>query len=833
MPQYPLGHYFFVALRPMWAICKKEWTQYFNGLTGYLIIGFYLIANGLFLFVLPNYNVFDFGYASLQVYFDFAPWFLLLLLPAITMRSFSDEYKLGTYELLRTLPIQAWQLVMAKFIGAFLIAFIAIVPTLVYAIALDNLSAVGGLDWGATFGSYWGLLCLAMVYTSIGVFASSTTKNSLVALLLSIAISIILFKGFEGIHSLSLFGSAFGYYIQQLGLAFHYQNVSKGVIALSDMVYFFSIVVLFSIGAIEQIKGKVKNGLVLFAILLLNYISSLFPVQLDLTKDHRYSISKSSELILAQVETPVTIHLYLGGDIPTYYQKIAQSATQLLNQLKNINPKNIQWQLEVPSKMYKDSALYVFYDSLSKMGVPIERVQEDGKGSDKRVDQLIMPGAIVEVQGHQPIAVDLRASKKYFKPYNVVKDIPTEDPEASANAAEALLEHKFVQAIYLLNRTEVPQISYLVGNGEPIDLTVNDLGQSIKNQYRLSVFDLKKGYPDASKIKTLLIVKPTLPFTDGDKLKLDQYVMSGGNIIWAIDKLYAEYDSLQKTEGAYIAYDRGLQLDDLLFKYGVRINANLVQDLNCSKLPIVVGKQADGAPMIQRIPWPYYPFLNGNDQVAVTQNMDRVLSLFPSSLDTVGSKGIQKTILLTTDTNSRLIATPSLVSLNSVKDETDMLSFNKHHLPVAVLLEGRFLSLYANRLSESWQDSVQRNTGRPFLAKGLNVSKQIVISDADIFTNRISKNEQGEPIPLPMGMLPFDEYQFANKNFYLNTIALLTEPAGLLESRNKTIVLRLLDKERLEQNRFFWQTLLVVGPVLLLMAISALWSQYRKRQFAA
>ena len=276
--------------------------------------------------------------------------------------------------------------------------------------------------------------------------------------------------------------------------------------------------------------------------------------------------------------------------------------------------------------MYKDTALYLFYDSLSKMGVPIERVQDDGKGSDKRVDQLIMPGAIVEVQGQQPIAIDLRASKKYFKPYNVIKDISTEDPEASANAAEALLEHKFVQAIYLLNRTEVPQISYLVGNGEPIDLTVNDLGQSIKNQYQLSVFDLKKGYPDASKIKTLLIVKPTLPFTDADKLKLDQYVMSGGNIIWAIDKLYAEYDSLQKTEGAYIAYDRGLQLDDLLFKYGVRINANLVQDLNCSKLPIVVGKQADGAPMIQRIPWPYYCLLYTSPSPR-----DRQKSRMPSS----------------------------------------------------------------------------------------------------------------------------------------------------------------------------------------------------------
>jgi ABC-2 type transport system permease protein len=817
----------------MWAICKKEWIQYFTGLTGYLIIGFYLLVNGLFLFVLPNYNVFDFGYASLQVYFDFAPWFLLLLIPAITMRCFSDEYKQGTYELLRTLPIKPSQLVIAKFLGAFLIAIISIFPTLLYAVALDHLSSVGGLDWGATLGSYWGLLCLAMVYTSIGVFASSTTKNSLIALLVSIVISIVMFKGFELLSALSVFSESFAYYFQQLGLAYHYQNVSKGVIASTDMVYFISLVILFTIGSIEQIKGKVKNGLILLLMVAFNYAVSLFPVQLDLTKDHRYSLSGSSIQIVEQLETPVTIHLYLGGDVPAYYQKIAQSTGQLLDQLKKHNPKNIHWQIEVPSKMYKDSALYVFYDSLSKMGVPIERIQDDGKGADKRVDQLIMPGAVVEVQGQKPIAVDLRSSKKYFKPYNLVKDVPTEDLEASANAAEALLEHKFIQAIYLLNRTTVPQISYLIGNGEPIDLTVNDLGQSIKNQYRLSVFDLKKGYPDPTKIKTLLIVKPTQPFTEADKLKLDQYVMSGGNIIWAIDKLYAEYDSLQKSSGSYIAFDRGLQLDDLLFKYGVRINSNLVQDLNCSKLPLVVGKQPDGSPMIQRIPWPYYPFLNGNEQLNATQNMDRVLSLFPSSIDTVANKGIQKTILLTTDTNTRFISTPNMVSLNSVKDEADLLSFNKHHVPVAVLLEGKFTSLYANRVSVVMQDSIQLNTGHPFIGKGIAYAKQIVIADADIITNKTTKNEQGELIPLPMGMLPFDEYQFANKNFYLNAIALLTEPAGLLESRNKTIVLRLLDKERLENSRLLWQILLVAGPLLLLFMISILWIRIRKVQFAA
>jgi ABC-2 type transport system permease protein len=817
----------------MWAICKKEWTQYFSGLTGYLIIGFYLLVNGLFLFVLPNYNVFDFGYTSLQVYFDFAPWFLLLLIPAITMRSFSEEYKQGTYELLRTLPVRSTQLVAAKFLGSFLIVLISILPTLIYAVALDSLSMVGGLDWGATLGSYFGLLCLSAMYTVIGIFASSTTKNGLIALIFSILLSVLFFKGFDWISAMSFFNNGFELYMQQLGFSYHYQNASKGLISITDLVYFISIIILFGAGAVEQIKGKVKYAALILIVLVLNFSASFLPFKLDLTKDHRYTLSASSKEIIKGIGAPVKIHLYLGGDIPTYYSKIAQSTEALLNQLQQLNPKQIQWQLEVPSKMYKDTALYQFYDSLSKLGVPIERIQGQSGENDKRVDQLLMPGALIEVEGQKPYAIDLRSGKKYFKPYNVVKDIPTEDLEASANAAEALLEYKFVQAIYLLNRTSVPQITYLIGNGEPIDLTVNDMGVSIKNQYHLSVFDLKKGYPNASNIKTLIIVKPTMPFTETDKLKLDQFVMSGGNIIWAIDKLYAEYDSLQKTDGSYIAFDRGLGLDDLLFKYGVRINSNLVQDLNCAKLPIVIGKQADGSPMIQRMPWPYYPFLYGNENMSITQNMDRVLSQFPSSIDTLANKEIQKTILLSTDTNSRFISTPNLVSLNSVKDEADIANFNRHKVPVAVLLEGEFHSLYANRMSASMLDSLKSNTGRDFIAKGQIASKQIIITDADILTNKISKTTDGASSPLPMGMLPFEEYQFANRSFYLNAIAYLNEPASLLDSRNKTIVLRLLDKEKIANTRIYWQILLLIGPLLCLFLFYAIWSRYRKAQFAA
>ena len=812
----------------MWSICKKEWTQYFSSLTGYLIISFYLVVNGLLLFVIPNYNLLDFGYASLQVYFDFAPWFLLLLVPAITMRSFSDEFKQGTYEVLHSLPFSSLQLVLGKLLGSLLIVIAAIAPTIFYGVVLDALSATGGIDWGATFGSYIGLIFLGAVYTAVGVFASSLTKNSAIALLVSIIISILLLQSFDWLSAVSFFANGYDYYIQQLGLSLHYNNMSKGLIKLTDMIYFISILVLFILGTIENLKGKIKYVFLLIAIIGANYLSNVFPFQFDLTKEKRYTLSASSTEVISQIQAPVTVHLYLGGDLPSNYKTISNAAIALLDQLHQINPGLIKWNLEIPNQSVSDTALYALYDSLSKMGLPIERIQQGNGGADKRVDQLIIPGALVEVDGQKPYAIDLRSSKKYFKPYNIVKDIPEVDEQASANAAEALLEYKFIQAIYLLNRKTVPTIAYLIGNGQPVNLTVNDIGETLKDQYDLSVFDLSKGFPDATKIKTLLIVKPTTPFSDLDKLKIDQYVMGGGNIIWAVDKLYAEYDSLQKTDGSYVSFDRGLALDDLLFKYGIRINSNLIQDLNCAKLPLVVGAQGDGSPLIKRVPWPYYPFLIGNDNHPIAQNMDRVLSLFPSSIDTIASNGVKHTILLTTDTSSRSLPSPAQVSLNSVKGEEDMVQFNQHHFSIAVLSEGSFNSFFANRLSQVLKDSVQQNLGIAYLSKG-KPSKQIFIADADLFTNKVDKSNG----PLPMGMIPFESYQFANRDFFVNSIQYLNEPVGLIESRNKGIVLRLLDKTKVAESRLFWQWMLLLGPVAILSLFFYFWTQYRQRRFGA
>ena len=808
----------------MWAICKKEWAHYFGSLSGYLIISFYLLVNGLLLFVLPNFNVLDFGYTSLQVYFDFAPWILILLIPAITMRSFSEEYKQGTYEILKSLPISTRSILVGKYLGVVSITILAILPTFFYAIVLNYLSAVGGIDWGATIGAYIGLIALAAVYVAVGVYMSSVTKHTMIALLGSILISIFLYKGFDWIADLQFFQNGYDFYIRQLGLSAHYQNLNKGAIGLADILYFKIVILLFGLGAIEQLSGKFKYSWVLLVMLLLNMLSHLYPLQIDLTKDQRYTMSSQSKILIQDIKQPVKIHFYLGGELPAHYKKLELATIQFLDQLQQINPTWISWDQTVPGELYKDSALMLFYDSLQKQGLPIDRFQNTGTITDKKFDQLLVPGLLIEVEGQKPIAIDLRSSKQFFKPYNIVKELPEIDIEASFNAAEALLEYKIVQAIYLMNRTARPSIAYLVGNGEPLDYTVNDLGQSIKNQYNLGVFDLKKGFPDASKINTLLIVKPTIRFTELDQLKIDQFILAGGNVIWALDPLYAEYDSLRNTNGAYLAFDRGLGLEAQLFKYGVRVNLNLVQDLNCAKLPMVVGIDASGAPTIQRVPWPYYPFAQAGSEHPMVQNMDRVLTAFPASLDTVRALGITKTILLTTDTTSRIISSPTMIQLNSGQQEGELASFTKQHIPVAVLLEGQFKSAFTGRLTSSLMDSVQLATGKAFITNGIKAAKQIVLSDADLITNFVDAQKG----PLPMGMIPYEGVQFANPVFFQNAIAYLNEPISLLEARKKNLVLRRLDAGKVAENRLWIQLVLLLGPLFLLGI--GYWGAYYSRQ---
>jgi gliding-associated putative ABC transporter substrate-binding component GldG len=559
------------------------------------------------------------------------------------------------------------------------------------------------------------------------------------------------------------------------------------------------------------------------------YASTFFDYRIDLTAEKRFSINPSTKKLFKQVDDVVKVQVFLTGDLPADYKKLSLATRDFLEELKQVSNNKIEISFEKPGDDLKDDTTKaILYDSLASLGVVFERSEVSEKSNEKETNQLIIPSALVSYKDKRPIAVDLRSSKKIYKQYNVINDNPQEDVEATRNAAEALLEFKFANAIDKLTRTSVPTIAYTIGNGEPIDRTVNDLGESLRTEYKLGIFDLKAAYPDASKINALLIVKPTTPFSDEDKLKLDQYVMNGGKIIWCIDKLHAELDSLMRSKSEYTAYDRGLNVDDILFKYGVRINGDLLQDLNCAKLPLVVGYNPDKSPQMQRVPWPYYPLLASTNNNPISKNLDKVLPIFPSSIDTVKAEGINKTVLLASDTNSRVLGSPALVSVNSVKTEEDFRSFTRSYVPVVVLLEGKFKSLFANRLTSTVTDSVQKATGKPFLAKGNIESKQIVMSDADIVTNAISETTG----PLSMGELPFDSYRFANREFLLNCVDYLVSNNGIFETRNKEFTLRLLDKKKVEAERTEWQFINIVAPIALLILIGLLLQWLRKRKYA-
>jgi ABC-2 type transport system permease protein len=558
------------------------------------------------------------------------------------------------------------------------------------------------------------------------------------------------------------------------------------------------------------------------------YLSSFFHYRADLTQEKRFSLSRSTKDLLENLDSTITVQVFLTGDLSADYRKLSIATEEMLDEFKDYAGSRLRVKFERPGENIKaDSAKMMLFDSLARMGVVFEQKNVSTNKEGNIADQFVIPSALVTYGHRRPFVIDLRSSKTVFKPYDVIGQSAEEDVEATRNAAEALLEFKFANAIDKLTRKKIPAIAYLVGNGEPVDFSINDLGESLRNEYRLAVMDLRQYYPDPTEIDALLIVKPSVPFTDEQKLKIDQYVMNGGKVIWFVDKVYAELDSIMRSQAEFVSFNRDLNIEDLLFKYGVRINPDLVQDLDCSKIPLVYGQNPDGSPKMQRVPWPYYPFLSGNASHPISKNLDRVLPLFPSSIDTVSASGVKKTILLTTDTSSRKLSSPAMVSIQKDIMEVDIRQFNKSYVPIAVLLEGIFSSLYTNRITQQVKDSLRLKSGKSFAAAS-PVTKQIVVSDADIVTNYVSQSNGS----LPMGMIPFEDYRFANREFLLNCVDYLVSNSSIFESRNKEFSLRLLDKAKVESDRNKWQVLNIGLPVVVVLLAGLLLQWLRKRKYA-
>ncbi len=555
---------------------------------------------------------------------------------------------------------------------------------------------------------------------------------------------------------------------------------------------------------------------VLAALIAINYLASLFHFRVDLTTEKRYTLSQPTKRLLGNLNDRVIIDVFLGGDLPADFRNLRNNADELLQEFREAGNKNVFFRFQRPGEGMSDTARENFLIYLDSLGIRPTNVRVQTKAGESQEERLVYPAALV-TYNDEVAAIDLLQGQDMTGGLQ------------SLNNASALLEYKFASAIQKLTRERAAVIGYLAGNGEPLSYNVYDLiERTLRPNYGFGFIPIDSVPVIPREFDAIMIVKPSTAFTDRQKLKLDQYIMNGGKVIWMIDNLYAEMDSLMRTQSDFVAFDRGLNISDQLFRYGVRINQDLVQDLQCDKLPLAVGNFGD-QPQLQLVPWPYFPLLTSYSGHPISNNLNNVLSIFPNSIDTVEAPGIRKTVLLATSANSRKLNTPAMVSLNSVKTEEDVKTFNQKNIPIAVLLEGKFESHFANRVPTALKDSLASVYQQPFLAAAENENKMIVISDADIAANVVTQNEG----PLQMGTNQFTKVQYANRDFILNCIEYLTNTSGILSARNKSFVLRLLDPAKLESQRTTWQIINVGLPVALILVFAFVYQAIRNKKYAA
>lgn len=810
----------------MLAIFRKEIHQFFSSITGYVAIILFLLANGLLLFVFPDTNLLDFGYANLDPLFELAPIIYLLLIPAITMRSFADEFRSGTIELLSTKPLSWWQIVLGKYGASTLIVLISLLPTLVYYLAIHQLSAPPvRIDNGGIAGSYLGLLLLGAVFTAIGIWASSLTGNAVVAFLVAVFTCFLFYNGFDALSKIPAFSGGADYYLQMAGIKFHYTSISRGVIDSRDLVYFASVIILMLYLSRTSLQRRVWQGvsnrkkyfqraLAVLAVLIgINMLAAYVHGRADLTAEKRYTLAPATKQLLRNLDSTVTIEVFLKGDYPAAFRQLAQSTQELLEEFREYGGNNIRFSLLSPGQGMTDSARMAFQQQLVEKGIMPFNLQVQQEANEGYAEKLIFPGALLHYKD-RTIGV------------NLLKSQGGQDPQAAMGNSEALLEYQFVNAIYKLQNNRKPLVGYMLGNGESLGAEVYDALTTIQGNYALDTLSLQSNTHIPKDFDLVLFVKPIRRFSDDDKLKIDQYVMQGGKVIWFLDMLNASMDSLQQQNN-FIAFDRGLNLEDQLFRYGVRINPDLIQDLQSDIVPLVVGNMGN-KPQIQPVPFPYFPLLSPTGNHSIVKNMDLVMSRFTSSIDTIKGGDITKTILLTSSRSSRRIRVPAEITWESIRTKPNPREFRESFLPAAVLLEGRFPSLFRNRLDRAQQQAIAQASGQPFLDMAAAPNKMIVISDGDLIANAVSRKEG----PLQMGINAFNpDYVFANKEFFLNCLEYLTNTAGIMETRNKEVTLRLLDARKVKEDRTKWQVICFLVPVGLILLFAMVFQFIRQRRF--
>jgi ABC-2 type transport system permease protein len=564
-------------------------------------------------------------------------------------------------------------------------------------------------------------------------------------------------------------------------------------------------------------KSKRTQSLIQFALfggilLFVNVLANLFYTHLDLTEEKRFTLTKPTRALLHAVNDRIYVEILLEGEFPAGFKRLQTAAKEMLDGFRS-ETGYLDYQFENPG-VGSPEEVKERQKSLLDQGIaPTKlKVVEQGQSSQ----QLIYPVAIFHL-GNRQVTVNL-----------LENETPTMNDEVVINNSVTLLEYKFANAIKKLRTTKRSIILFTRGHGELDELQTKDLERTLRQYYDTDRVTLDSVVRiDPQECSLLIVAKPRSAFSEQDKFKIDQFVMNGGETLWLIDRMNADLDSLGRYP-RYVPTDYPLNIEDLLFKYGVRIQPDLVVDLESSKIPLRVG-QMGTAPQLDLFPWYYHPTVRPIGKHPIIKNLDRVELKFCSSIDTIRTKTpVQKTVLLNSSKYSRLQFSPVELSFDIVKESPDPAKFSKGAQITGVLLEGSFASAYENRVSEEMMLGLKQLN---IDFKPLSVpTRMIVISDGDVAANVVRDRDKKEWLPL--GFNRYESITYANKDLLLNAVEYLADPAGVIEARTKEVKLRLLDKGRTREEKSFWQALNILLPLLLLAGFGVAFRWWRKRRFA-
>lgn len=547
-------------------------------------------------------------------------------------------------------------------------------------------------------------------------------------------------------------------------------------------------------------------AVIVFANVISHYIFTRF----DLTSEKRYTLSDSTKDMLKSIDDEALFRVYLDGeDLPAEYRRFRNDIKNMLDQFRAYS-RNIEYEFVDPNTFKTDEEKMLFYQTLVKKGLTPIPVTSESDGVQKQ--QVVYPAMEVSYKGRET-AIQLQSA-----------GISGKSTDEVVNASVENLEYNFVTALHRLSRPVKPRVGFLLGHGELANIDLYDIQMSLVEDYTVENVPLDRNISaltgrvqnmqDSSitvnnKFDVLVVPKPLTTFTDRDLYVIDQFVMYGGKILWLVDAVDADMDSLRDKPQTF-ATRLPTNLEEMFFNYGVRVNPDLIMDYRCRGIPMM---GADNR--MQLVPWYYFPTLVPNSKHPIVRNLDVLKTDFVSSIDLINND-IDKTVLLTTSDHVHIKNAPVNIQLSDAMIQVDNQLFNRSNLPVAVLLEGRFQSLFRNRLASSFSELAEIG----YKSQCEKPTQMIVVSDGDIIRNGTGINEQGR-YPYPLGYDRYTNVEFANKTFILNAINYLAGDEAMIDARPRSIAIRRLDVAKVKDSRAYYQFANVAYPVLLVLLFAA------------